>query len=863
MENSRMIPSRYISNSIVHTRVNDVIEKLAGLFFRGVTFDSESAQTLANYRGKGRSVYVSFQSSSTPLFILVNLLRKSGAPVPDLALDFTPSLPQMIVNLGTAASYLFKKYILRKKIEKISDFDYIRGLIQGNRALILSLLSRKLFIRRYIEIKSDTIQYLVEVQKLIDEPIFIFPQMLFWNQNPERTHSLVTARATGDRGFISGLLTVLKSTTPSFVRIPPPLNLKEEISRSMNDDPKQIARRIRYRLLEIYNNEKRTILGPVIKSQQEMMEKVLYHKNVLDDIGEIMSADRQPEKKLRRKAYRYFREIAADFSIVNIKWFNAAVQYMFRRIFDGIYFNIDDLKMVREAAQKAPLILVPSHKSHMDYLIVSSIFYQNKIIPPHIVAGSNLTFFPMGILFRKSGAFFMRRSFKGLKLYPSIFKQYIKTLICEGYSIEFFIEGGRSRTGKIMQPKMGILKYLIDAIEEGYNKDMIFVPLTISYDRILEESSYHMEMKGKEKEKESTSTFVQSRKLLRRKYGKVYLSFNESFSFKEYRDGLKEGEDITESLGHYITRRISETIIATPFAVTSAAMLLTSDREFKRDSLKRRFGILHEYLMHLRVRMSDTMQDPSKYDEIINYVIESYQQDKIIVEQAAPGVDGGDSVPLGVYTINENERARINFYKNSITHYFLPITYLSAILLNFAGSGEMDAGALHEKFIELRDLFSEDFIYSEEMLNPAEIITGTLEYMERRSMVALRDGKIAVRGEGREELVIYAKAIQDILESYLVVCDAISLVGKKLSRKELVHEVRKNGMRLYQTGDIKLSESLSMPIYENVILKLNKIEILDIVHSGRKQVDVTVRDADRVAEVKQRIESYLRTLQKM
>lgn len=253
MEKYLITHSRYINNSIVHTRVNDAMEKLAGLLFRGVSFDSESLQTLKDYHGKGRTAYVSFQSSSTPLLILVNLLRRNGAPVPELALGFTPHLVQAIVNFGAAAALLFKQYILRKKIENVSDFDYIRGIVQGNRALILSLLSRRMFIRRYIEIKTDNIQYLVEVQKLIDEPIFLFPQILFWNQNPERTHSLVTSRATGDRGFISGLLTVLKSSTPSFIRIPPPINLKEEIGRSLNDDTKQIARRIRYRLLEIYS----------------------------------------------------------------------------------------------------------------------------------------------------------------------------------------------------------------------------------------------------------------------------------------------------------------------------------------------------------------------------------------------------------------------------------------------------------------------------------------------------------------------------------------------------------------------------------------------------------------------------------
>ena len=399
--------------------------------------------------------YVSYQSANTPLLILINMLQNHGFKVPYLALDFTPNVMQMTVNFFTSAYALIRKIAGRKKFETISDFDYILDLLRSDKAVVLSLLSRKLFIRRYIDIKSDTLQYLVEAQKLIDEPIFVFPQVLFWNQNPERTRTIVTSRATGDRGFFSGLFTLIKSGTPAFMRIPLPLNLKEEIAQSPADDARQIARRIRNKLLEIYNNEKRIVLGPTIKSQQEMMEKVLYHKNVLDEIRNLMEKDRQTENKLRKKAYGYFKEIAANFSIITIKWFNKAVQYMFTKIFDGIYFNVDELKRVREAALRAPIIFVPSHKSHMDYLIISSMLYENKIIPPHIVAGANMFFFPMGPIFRRSGAFSIRRSFKGLKLYPTIFKQYIKTLINEGYSIEVFIEGTRTRTGKLASPKWG------------------------------------------------------------------------------------------------------------------------------------------------------------------------------------------------------------------------------------------------------------------------------------------------------------------------------------------------------------------------------------------------------------------------
>jgi glycerol-3-phosphate O-acyltransferase len=855
----------YGMSSLVNTKANAFMEKVTALFFKSISFDEESIRTLKELQGKGRIAYVSYQSANTPLLVLVNLLRENGLPVPVRALDFTPNVFQLFANLYYNISVLVSRFGGRgKKVETVSDADMVLGLLRADKPLILSILSRKLFIRRYIEIKSDTLQYLVEAQKQLDEPIYVVPEMLFWNQNPERTRELVTSRATLDRGFFSGLFTLFKSMTPAFIRVARPINLKEEMARATTDDPKTLGRLLRNRLLETYTQEKRTVLGPVIKSQHELMEKVLYHKNVLDEIRALQQEDHTPERKLRKKAYRYYREIAADFWITMIKWFHRSVRYMFTKIFDGIYYDLDDIKRVREAAQRAPLILVPSHKSHMDYLIVSSIFYENKIIPPHIVAGSNLTFFPMGPVFRHSGAFFMRRSFRGLKLYPTVFKQYIKTLINEGYSIEFFIEGGRSRTGKIMLPKMGILKYLIDSIDEGYNKDMIFVPITINYDRILEESSYHLELKGKEKEKESTSNFVKSSSLLKRKYGKVYLTFNEPFSYKEYRERLGEGVDLTDSLGEFIGKRISEIVMATPFSVSSAAMLQSSAAGFTRDILKERIGVLRDYLAWAGVRMSKDLASAEGADAIIDYVLSSYMQDSIVYEPSA-GVnkEGTREVLTGLYTLNENERSRINFYKNSILHFQLPVSYLAVPLLCCAGPEGLDMKAAAAAFEDLVELFSLEFVHSEAIRDTAATIAKSLEYLAGRSVIERQGESIRAREDRRGELVLFAKGIQDMLESYLVVYDCVAGIAKHINKRELVTEVRKNGIRLFHLGEIKLTESLSMPTYDNAIAKLKEVGAIEMAHSGKKQTDVQVLDADRVREMKARIERYLKPLQRL
>jgi glycerol-3-phosphate O-acyltransferase len=457
----------------------------------------------------------------------------------------------------------------------------------------------------------------------------------------------------------------------------------------------------------------------------------------------------------------------------------------------------------------------------------------------------------------------MRRSFKGLYLYPTIFKQYIKTLISEGYSIEVFIEGTRTRTGKLISPKMGILSYLIEAIEEGYSKDMILIPTTISYDRILEESTYHMELKGKEKETESTSNFVKSRKFLKRQYGKVYLSFNEPFSFNEYRDTLKKGEDPASSLGQYIMRRIGEIVMATPFSVASAAMLQSAAGGFTRDILKHRITVLHDYLTFAGVRMSDHLAQASNFEEIIDYVIDSYSQDGIVGVPVAGVGDGTREVLEGVYTLNENERSRINFYKNSILHFFLPVTFVSVALLTRANDAGADGHAIADTFADLMDIFSEEFVYLETTLDVPAAIRKTLDFLSQRSAVSGHDGKYRIQKEKRNDIILFAKAVQDFLESYLVVCDCVMQLKKRLSRKELLYEVRKNGIKLFHLGDVRLAESLSVPNYENAIVRLNRAMALETVHAGKKQTDIQIRDSGKIIEMKNRIERYLKPLQKL
>lgn len=856
--------SPYIESGIIKKDKYRIFSFLVNLFFNRIELDKESILIVNEHAAKGRIVYASMQTTYTSLYILINLLKKHNLPVPVLGLGFIPYSYQKIVIIYSEIVTYFKKIFTSGENKFISNHEYIaRTLEQGS--ISFSMLSRKLFVRRYVQIKTDAIEYFLEIQKKSEVPIFLFPQVVFWNRNPEKPGAILNSEAVGDRGLISGMVTMWKSATPAFVRIGKPINLKEVLESQSGDDIKHLARQIRNSLMEIYNYEKRSILGPQIKSQQEMMEKVLYHKNVLDVIQQEMTHKGNSEKKLRRKAYGYFREIAADFSIVYIRFFKATNDYLFRKIFDGIHFDIEDFKRLREASSKGPIILVPSHKSHMDYIIISSMFYHNKLIPPHILAGSNLTFFPMGKIFRRSGAFFMRRTFKGLNLYASVFKQYVKSLINEGYTIEFFIEGTRSRTGKVVQPKMGMLKYLIEAIDEGYNKDLVFAPLTVNYDRILEENSYLKELKGKEKTTESTSGFIKSRKLIQRKYGSVYMGFDEPFTLSEIREKLLKEKNITdideltEELGYYIVRRINDAVIVTPFAITTAALLNTTARGFTRESVKRRIMTILSYLKKTDYKMTDSLKDEANIDDVMDLVFASFAGDGIIsmADTSGEANNGGETQNEELYIIDHEQRGRVNFYKNTITHMTLPMNMISLAILITSSNGKTSRSKVTAEFERIRDALSKEFVYPDLMNDTEAVLEKTLSHLSSEDIIKGEGKEIVFDETGGETLKFFAGMIQDYIESYLIVLNTISDYPDHLvSRKDLSIAIRKRGIRMYHLSEIQCSEALSMINYNNAMDKFVDAGILK-QHGEIRKAQITIEDKQRAAALKAMIGGYL------
>ncbi len=235
-----------------------------------------------------------------------------------------------------------------------------------------------------------------------------------------------------------------------------------ELSSIYSERRKQIFE-LRRGLIDSVDNIKRAIVGPTLKSKLELKEIILHHPRLETFMQRRARSSNQEIWKVRMEADHYLEEIAANFSYPLIQLGEKVLSWMWNNLFDGIEVDGESLQKLKHAARHSSLVYVPCHKSHTDYLIISSVLFQNKLSLPFVAAGKNLAFWPLGAIFRRGGAFFIRRSFKGMKFYAEVFSLYVKTMVQLGHNIEFFIEGGRSRTGKMVLPKLGLLAILIQS----------------------------------------------------------------------------------------------------------------------------------------------------------------------------------------------------------------------------------------------------------------------------------------------------------------------------------------------------------------------------------------------------------------
>lgn len=286
----------------------------------------------------------------------------------------------------------------------------------------------------------------------------------------------------------------------------------------------QAARRIRRSLLIDFNRERSATLGPALYDLSSVGSQILNSP----DIERLVRSSDAPEKA-RRLAYGYLREIASNYNHATVAAFERGLDFVWTSVFRGV--RVRNFEAVAEAAKSGQVLWIPCHRSHLDYLLLSYVLFKKGLVAPHIAAGKNLSFWPAGPLLRRSGAFFLRRSFAGNKLYANIFASYVQYLMHNSFPLMFFHEGGRSRIGKLLAPKVGLTSICVNSILKRKAENTIIIPVYFGYDKVMEDDSYARELHGQKKKNESIWQVIGAIPQLFSNHGRVDVVFGTPIHF--------------------------------------------------------------------------------------------------------------------------------------------------------------------------------------------------------------------------------------------------------------------------------------------------------------------------------------------
>jgi glycerol-3-phosphate O-acyltransferase len=801
---------------------------LLRLFYSGITFQPAESEKIRSLPKARIIVYVSKYKSQFEHLFYHTRYGQLGLPVPELSFEHRIFLLQPLSRLLRILVAGWEHTLRHLSLRDPFENGYVNRCLVSGTAAHLSLVRRRGFYKRFVKSQLDPLHFLVDLQQRVDLPVFIVPQLMFFGRNPVSTEPRLLDMLFGSElrpGRLRRLVTMFKHPGRIFVEISEPLNLRAFLSQPgiRSRDTAYQALMLRRELLRQINRHRQTITGPVLKSRMELKESILTGDRMTAFLNAYAVEENLPLLQVRRKAAGYLNEIAAGYSITLLNVLSVVVRFLLNTMFDGISVKANELRRIKEAARGGPLILIPCHKSHIDYLLLSYLLFHNNMPCPLVAAGKNLSFFPLGPLFRNAGAFFIRRTFKGKPLYAKVFAEYIYKILQEGFNIEFFIEGGRSRTGKMILPKMGLLSTLIRSYEENACEDLVFVPIFIGYDRVLEESAYLKEMEGGAKEPENLGQVIRARRFLKKRYGRVYVRFQEPLSFKALLernaiayDALSTTEQaaLSRNVAFRVINAINAVTIITPHALVAAAALNLPQRRFSAEDL---MDAVQGYLAYLETQqapLADTLlMDPVR---AIEQAFEAYQQRRFI-ESIQLGKQAGDRDV--VYTVNENKRPNLEYYKNNAIHFFVPAAATALAILH-RDAFQFASADLHGTYREIQQLFKNEFAYD---------IERQPEYYVRKTLKAFIDDAFLVphptmpdtynlTSAGYKKLKLFAAFLQTYLESYWIAVNHFrAAAGQPLEAKDRLKKIEALGARMFKTEEIVRKEALSRINYKNAV----------------------------------------------
>ncbi len=531
--------------------------------------------------------------------------------------------------------------------------------------------------RKTLRRPSPRMLRLLKHQSHLEKEIKVVPVSIFWGHQPDREKSifklLLSENWTATSGF-KKLLAGLFHPNHILVQFSKAVSLDELISTEQDEEKQN---RKLYRLLRVhFNKKKQAIIGPDLSHRRTLINSIMHSPTVRESIHNVVLTEHKPLHEIEKRAFSYANEVASHQSYRVIRFFHVLLTWLWQKLYEGI--EVNHIETAKELAESHEIVYIPCHRSHIDYLLLSFVLYQNGLTPPHIAAGKNLNLPVLGPLLRRGGAFFMRRSFQGDSLYKTVFDEYMHLMFTRGYSIEYFIEGGRSRTGRTLPPRTGMLRMTVRSFQRDSSKPIVFLPVYFGYERILEAATYMGELAGKSKQDESLFDIFSIFATFKHPFGKVAVNFGKPVELDQFLDNDMPGwrsRSVDPGVFAAACSKLSTTLAAhinaaaavNPTNLVATAILATPKQVMQQQRLEYQVNILQSIarLTHLDEQITVTNLDARQ--------VISHAEKVSGLERNNPGF--GD-----IHTASQETAILLTYYRNNTLHVFVLASLVARVI---------------------------------------------------------------------------------------------------------------------------------------------------------------------------------------
>jgi glycerol-3-phosphate O-acyltransferase len=674
------------------------------------------------------------------------------------------------------------------------------------------------------------------LKKNKSEDVQVVPVSIFWGRHPgkeEKSIFKLLFSHDEDAGALQKLLIVIAHGRNGIVRFGKATSLQSALER-VTDPVDAVSTKLQRVLRLYFRRERDMVLGEKLYDRARIINRIVQSATVRRQI-EAQGASAEKIYQETLKARSYADEIAADMTYSVVEAFRLILGWLWNKLYDGV--EVKNVETVQGLANKKyEIVYVSNHRSHLDYLLMNHSLYESDLPTPHTGAGINLNFFPIGGVLRKAGAFFMRRSFRGNRLYTVVFNEYLHYLLTNGYPVSFFPEAGRSRTGRLRQPKSGFLSMVVHSYLRDSTRPIALVPVHINYDKVVEVGSYIKELGGDKKRKENVFRLFSSLSILRRYWGKAYINFGDPLVLGDHIGKMDFGaekrqvdfEEKPPWFSHYVEDLVKEMMVrinnasrVTPISLISFALLASQHKALPEDEL---LNFCETTLAILRkLGYSDRLVLPEG-----DFTAQLKTAEKLSSFQRFAHI-GGDIIHL-----TDLDRILVVYYRNNILHLLaLP----SLIARVFSNTSSYEYEQLISDLSDVYPFLKSGYFLPWEGAGFNRVVDSLLDTMVELGLLVVRDGSQRIYAKPQsgtaayDNLDLLGNALGNVFDCFAITAVLLTqrdLEGGGLKLETFVSQAHKMAQRITILNGVSIPGSSQGDIFGSYLKALEQNHFITI-----------------------------------